>query len=105
MEKLHFAVPVCLPLERHSVAAKAAVVLQGTEVFVDLSNISVEGLQILTFLALREGDRLMIRLPDRSAVGAEVRWARDGRAGLRFDAPLPIAEVEHIIKGYATRHG
>ncbi len=68
---------------------------------VDIGNISVEGMQLATAIDLAVGNRLTVRLPDRSCINAEIRWVHDGRAGLRFDKNLPAWQVDQIIAATA----
>jgi hypothetical protein len=98
MLELHFPDPIRGHTQRHSVAGKATFFHLGIEAPVDVGNISVEGMQIATPLPVTAGSRLTIRLPDQSKVNAQVRWAHDGRAGLRFDRDLPSWQVDQIIE-------
>ena len=55
---------------------------------VRLVNLSRSGAMIAFQAILPEGDLVMLQLLDHGAVKGQVRWSRDGRAGINFLEPL-----------------
>lgn len=86
------------PAPRYEISAEATLTHDGTNLRVELCDISVEGLKLATDSTLAVGAAVLVRLPDRSRVGATVRWTRDGKAGLRFEADLPEEKVREIAR-------
>lgn len=60
-------------------------------------NLSERGLLLETAAPLREGDQLVVEIPEAGAVPAEVIWARDGFAGCQFGKALPAAAVSAAL--------
>jgi hypothetical protein len=55
---------------------------------VRLVNISASGAMVIFPHVPNIGERLLLQLLDRGIVSSQVRWVKDGRIGLSFDAPL-----------------
>ena len=51
-------------------------------------DISLHGVRIQTYSALRKGATIWLNLPDIGPVAAEVMWADDYSAGCQFKKPL-----------------
>ena len=51
-----------------------------------LSDLSYKGCQIRSLDAFKPGEILELRVIKRGLIQAEIRWARQGRAGVRFIA-------------------
>lgn len=68
---------------REPVSFPAYVVVTGREVPVTICNISEDGCQIECAETLTIGANISLRL-DLVSLGATIRWAFDGKAGLRF---------------------
>jgi len=60
-------------------------------------NLSQRGLLLETAAPLRQGDLLIVELPEAGATPAEVIWARDGFAGCQFGKALPAAAVSAAL--------
>jgi len=74
--------------ERRVVAMRGYVILEdGTHHQISLLDLSYEGCGVETDAALTVGDQVKLSVLSRGAVGAEVRWVRDGKAGLAFIPP------------------
>jgi uncharacterized protein YabE (DUF348 family) len=85
------------PGARHASAVQVVLVSNGSEQPVSISDVSLEGMQLASKVALSAGDRVSIRLPDRTTVRAEVRWVRGDRAGLRFDEQISPWQLQAIV--------
>ena len=66
----------------------AALCRDGRRRLVRLINLSRAGAMIANCDALQTGERVTLQLIDHGEVEADVRWVRDGRAGLHFARPL-----------------
>ena len=74
---------------RHSAVSNTAVLeFRGRKHVVQLVNISPSGAMVIFPHMPNIGERLLLKLLDRDAVWAQVRWVRDGRIGLSFAASL-----------------
>jgi hypothetical protein len=60
-------------------------------------NLSERGLLLETAATLRQGDLIIVELPEAGAVAAEVIWARDGFAGCEFATRLTTAAVSAAL--------
>ena len=63
-----------------------------------ISDLSVTGFRLQTFVKLQEGMDLWIMLPEFEGRRAEVMWVRDHEAGCNFERPLHPAIFDHIVK-------
>lgn len=61
---------------------------RGRTAMVTLGNVSSAGAMVLLNEPLRIGERVTLQLLDRAAVEGEIRWLRDGCAGINFLLPL-----------------
>jgi len=61
---------------------------RGRRHVVRLVNLSPSGAMILFVGKLADGDPVTLHLLDHGALTGQVRWVRDGRVGINFDAPL-----------------
>ena len=74
---------------RHGATSSTAVLeFRGRKHVIRLVNISPSGAMVIFPHIPNIGERLTVQLLDRGAVSAQVRWVKDGRIGLSFDAPL-----------------
>lgn len=74
---------------RHAAVSSTAVLLfRDRKHVVRLINISSSGAMVIFPHIPNIGERLTLQLLDRGLVSAQVRWVKDGRIGLSFDAPL-----------------
>jgi hypothetical protein len=81
--------------ERRAVSLRAFALREdGSSVEVLLLDLSYEGCGIETPVALRPGEPIKLSVFRRGGIDAKVRWCRDGRAGLVFEADEP-AERQH----------
>jgi hypothetical protein len=73
---------------RRLVAIPATVQRQsGAIIEVEVVNVSKKGCRVRYKKTLWVGERVELRLPDRSAMQAQVRWSFLGNAGLKFHQP------------------
>lgn len=68
----------------------AVLAARGREQLVRVINISADGAMITPALALRIGEKVVLRLVGDLRVPATIRWIRDGRMGMSFSVPLVI---------------
>lgn len=61
--------------------------LRGEEHEVWVSNLSRSGAMVVFDRRLEVGEPIRLRLLDQAARSGQVRWVRDGRVGISFDAP------------------
>jgi len=74
---------------RHAAVSSTAVLeFRGRKHVVRLVNISASGAMVIFPHVPNIGERLLLQLLDRGVVTSQVRWVKDGRIGLSFDAPL-----------------
>lgn len=63
---------------------------------VEVRDLSVSGFRIESFVDLKAGDRIWLRLPALEARHARVVWVEGYQAGCAFEAPLHPAVLEMI---------
>jgi PilZ domain len=74
---------------RHPAVSNTAVLqFRGRKHVVRLINVSGCGAMVFFPHIPNIGERMMLQLLDRGLVSAQVRWVKDGRIGLSFDARL-----------------
>jgi hypothetical protein len=79
-----------LPVEQRSepryddVVERAVITFRGEDYPVSVVNISSRGTQIECDIAPRLGESLIIQFENCSRMQGFVRWARDGKLGIRF---------------------
>lgn len=74
---------------RHAaVSATAVLEFRGRKHVVRLVNVSASGAMVIFPHVPNIGERLLLQLLDRGLVSSQVRWVKDGRIGVSFDAPL-----------------
>lgn len=56
----------------------------GREVTALVTNLSDDGCQLLAEADLSVGETLVVTLPDRDPIEAQVRWTAGDKAGIRF---------------------
>jgi len=82
--------------DRKPVQLSAYAVLEdGTTTDLTLLDLSYEGCRVRPATELREGTRIKLSVLRRGGIDAEVRWAKDGLAGLVFDAPAAAQPRRH----------
>ena len=74
----------------------------GTRRDATLRNIARPGAMVAGAGVVAPGERLVLRLLGRR-IDAEVRWSRGEVCGVRFDAPLSVAEVMAVRKVAGAR--
>ena len=52
---------------------------------------------------LSEDDAVSLRFGGMKGIEGNVRWAKDGRAGIAFNEPLDRATVKELSRAYAAR--
>lgn len=67
---------------------KAMLSLRGRDHAVSILDLSQSGAMITFGGHAYEGDPVTIQLLDHGLVAGQVRWIRDGRAGISFNRPL-----------------
>lgn len=71
----------------------------GTWMRVQMTNLSYDGCRILTERRLDVGETLELVVPSMQHVKAQVRWAMDDQAGLRFLSNANAAEARRARLG------
>ena len=69
-------------------SATAAMDFRGRRHVVRLINTSSSGAMVIFPLVPHIGEQVSLQLLGQGQVAASVRWVRDGRIGVSFDAPL-----------------
>lgn len=70
--------------ERRPVDMRGFALAEGVDADVAVSDLSYDGCQLRWSERLKRGDAIELRIIGRGGTRAEVRWARKGRAGVRF---------------------
>lgn len=63
-----------------------------------ITDVSVSGFRLNSFMKLDVGDSLWIMLPGFEGRRAHVLWTRAHEAGCAFDRPLHPAILDHVVK-------
>lgn len=63
-----------------------------------ISDLSVSGFRLQSFMKLMSGDGLWVMLPGFEGRRAHVLWSRGPEAGCQFERPLHPAILDHIVK-------
>ena len=70
-----------------AISGTAVMEFRGRKHVVRLMNVSASGAMVIFPHVPNIGERLTLQLLDRGVVSSQVRWVKDGRLGLSFDAP------------------
>ena len=70
--------------ERNAVSLRGFALGKGRDSDVELSDLAYEGCKIRSEDKFKKGEVVELRIIKRGAVAAEIRWANQGRAGVRF---------------------
>jgi len=70
--------------ERRAVDLRGFALADGLDADIAVSDMSYDGCQIRWSERLTPGDEIELRIIGRGGTHGEVRWARKGRAGVRF---------------------
>ena len=73
---------------RAATSSTAVLEFRGRKHVVRLVNISSSGAMVIFPHVPNIGERLVMQLLDRGLVSSQVRWVKEGRIGVSFDAPL-----------------
>lgn len=65
-----------------------------------ISDMSVTGFRLQSFMRLSVGSDLWVMLPGFEGRRARVLWAQAHEAGCAFEAPLHPAIVDHVVRLY-----
>ena len=63
-----------------------------------ITDLSVSGFRLQSFMKLTNGDCLWIMLPGFEGRRAQVLWSRGHEAGCHFERPLHPAILDHIVR-------
>ena len=89
--------------ERRAVTMRGYVILSdGTHHQIQLLDLSYEGCRVQVDANLLVGDRVKLSVLRRGGIDAEVRWVRDGKAGLVF-VNRPEAETRKFAERKSER--
>ncbi|HWT12317.1 MAG TPA: PilZ domain-containing protein [Allosphingosinicella sp.] len=58
-----------------------------------IRNISAGGLMAHVYTSLTPGQEVTVELKSNQQIGGRIVWARDGNAGIGFEAPIEVAEL------------
>ncbi|QGN55518.1 hypothetical protein [Novosphingobium sp. Gsoil 351] len=71
---------------------------------VDVVELTMAGCMIdKCTLSVRDGDRILLRMPGLRYLPARVLWIDEGRAGLAFEEHLYEPVLEHMLKSFKVR--
>lgn len=70
-----------------------------------ISDLSINGFRLQSFVRLVPGMELWIMLPGFEGRKAHVLWAQEHEAGCAFETPLHAAILDHIIRVNGRRPG
>lgn len=70
------------------IVERAVITFRGSDYAVPVVNISSRGAQIESDIVPRLGENLVIQFENCSRIHGFVRWARDGKLGIRFGHEL-----------------
>lgn len=70
--------------ERHAVSLRGFALGDGRDSDVQVADLSYSGCQIRSGDRFKKGEWVELRIIKRGAIGGEVRWAANGRAGVCF---------------------
>ena len=73
------------------IVERAVITFRGCDYPVPVTNISSRGTQIESDIQPRLGESLIIQFENCSRMHGVVRWARDGKLGIRFGHELILA--------------
>lgn len=79
---------------RYRVARIATIAVNGVSRAATIRNVSRCGMMIETALPLLPGQRIEISTGELGGLVAQVRWSRNGRAGVQLAQPLSIDEFD-----------
>jgi len=51
-------------------------------------------------LSVRQGERVLLRMPSLRYLAANVVWNEEGSAGLAFEEPLYEPVLDHMLRGF-----
>lgn len=78
--------------ERHlKILRVGTLVVDGRHELCLIRNISAGGLMAHVYSPMSPGQRVMVELKTNQAVAGKVVWAREGNAGIQFDAAMDVA--------------
>lgn len=70
--------------ERKPVDLRGFALAEGLDADITISDMSYEGCRVESSAPLKPGDSVELRIIGRGGARAEVRWAKAGRAGVKF---------------------
>lgn len=70
---------------------------------IELTDLNYGGCGITTQIELKAGEAVKVQVLRRGSIDAEVRWYRDGKAGLVFDPVEPAEEPRARVERHAAR--
>ena len=77
---------------------------RGSNFDLPVLDLSAGGILVETgFHAFNVGERVLVRLPNLSAIPAEVVWIEENNAGIAFEQLLHGAVLEHLMASGASR--
>jgi diguanylate cyclase (GGDEF)-like protein len=78
---------------RYSLIRTANAQWNGMTFTVRIRNIAVGGALLESTRALPDGAQIQLDIPGCVVIGAEVRWSRDGKVGIRFERPFNLGDL------------
>ncbi|PZU58943.1 MAG: pilus assembly protein PilZ [Sphingobium sp.] len=92
--------------DRHNVLIGVKLRRPGESWFTSrISDLSVGGFRLQSFIKLTQGTELWIMLPGFEGRKAVVSWAHDHQAGCMFERPLHPAILDHIVMTHSLTAG
>lgn len=89
--------------ERRPVSMEGYIIRGGGATHVvRIVDLNYGGCGIQTPVQLRAGETIQLSVHNRGAIPTQVRWYKDGKAGLDFEPPPPRAQVERAVPRIAV---
>ena len=80
--------------ERRPVDMRGYIIRAGTTHIIHIIDLNYGGCGIQTPVQLNAGEPIQLSVHNRGAIPAEVRWYKNGKAGLDFEPAPPAAKIE-----------
>jgi hypothetical protein len=87
---------------RYSLIRTANAQWNGMTFVVRIRNIAVGGALLESTRDLPDGAQIQLDIPGCSVIGADVRWSRDGKIGVRFERPFNLRDLGPVQRAPAN---
>jgi hypothetical protein len=87
---------------RYSLIRTANAQWNGMTFIVRIRNIAVGGALLESTRDLPDGAQIQLDIPGCSVIGADVRWSRDGKTGVRFERQFNLRDLGPVQRAPAN---